>query len=104
LYLQSPCQFGFTKGKSTNDAITALTNHLYDALDDKAHSIAVMVDFRKAFDTVDHATLISKMEKYGIRGVALKMFESYLRDRTQRVKIGGHLSDSLTINIGVPQG
>ena len=44
------------------------------------------------------------MERYGIRGLALEIFTSYLRDRTHRVRIGKTVSDWLTINIGVPQG
>ena len=44
------------------------------------------------------------MEHYGIRGLALKIFTSYLRDRTHKVKIDKTVSEWLTINIGVPQG
>ena len=100
----SEYQFGFMKGKSTSDALTTMTNYLYAAIDDKKHTIAVTIDYRKAFDTVNHRLLLSKMERYGIRGLALKIFTSYLRDRTHRVRIGKTVSDWLTINIGVPQG
>ena len=63
-----------------------------------------MIDYRKAFDTVDHQILLAKMERYGIRGVVLELFSSYLSHRSHRVKIGKAVSTKLTIDIGVPQG
>ena len=66
--------------------------------------MAVFVDFRKAFDTVNHQILIAKLFRYGIRGVALSLISSYLKDRRQRVKIGNSFSDELVSNLGVPQG
>ena len=62
------------------------------------------LDFAKAFDTVNHNILISKLEHYGIRGVANKWFKSYLHNRPQIVKIGNEKSEELFIRSGVPQG
>ena len=89
---------------STSDAVVYLTQHLYEALDSKSHSIAVFVDFRKAFDTLNHRILLAKLEKYGFRGVALSLIQSYLSNRRQRVKIGDSISDELISNMSVPQG
>ena len=64
----------------------------------------ICIDYRKAFDTVNHDILIKKLDKYGIRGPALSLIKSYLHSRTQRVNISGHLSSPKLIKIGVPQG
>ena len=58
----------------------------------------------KAFDTIDHGILIKKLHHYGIRGTALKWFESYLSDRKQRVYVNNILSGELNVICGVPQG
>ncbi len=58
----------------------------------------------KAFDTINHNILVSKLEHYGIRGVAKKWFENYLCNRKQIVKYNGIQSEKMTIKSGVPQG
>ena len=58
----------------------------------------------KAFDTVYHQILLNKLEHYGIRGLCLKWFESYLHGRTQIVKFGDHRSNKMSLSTGVPQG
>ena len=100
----TPTQFGFMKNKSTLDAIVNLTEQLYESLNSREHAITVFIDYSKAFDTVNHAILLSKLEKYGIRGLPLKLIRSYLLDRTQVVKCNNSFSSSKIINIGVPQG
>ena len=77
---------------------------MYEALDNKQSSISVLVDYSKAFDTVDYAILLAKLEKNGIRGLPQENFLSYLTNRTQQVKIAKFYSDALTVNKGVPQG
>ncbi len=59
---------------------------------------------RKAFDVLSHATLLKKLEHYGIRGIPLRWFESYLSDREQFVSINGSQSSLKPIMHGVPQG
>lgn len=102
--LLSTNQFGFIKNKSTDDAIFQLTSNLYKALDDSEKALAIFLDLAKAFDTVNHSILLSKMETLGIRGLPLSLFKNYLSSRTQLVKIGNTLSNSKEIVIGVPQG
>ena len=64
---------------------------------------AVYTDFSKAFDKVDHETLLMKLQNYGINGTALKLFHSYLVDRRLQVKVDSHLSKEYEVISGVPQ-
>ena len=70
----------------------------------KTFSCCIVLDFAKAFDTVNHALLLRKLEHYGIRGLSLDWFRSYLSNRTQRVFVGSVLSENKNIKHGVPQG
>ena len=100
----SPCQFGFMKGLSTESAVLSLIEYLYDALNNKEIAINVFVDFRKAFDTINHVLLFKKLELYGIRGLPLDLLRSYFSNRSQRVRIGTSLSSTASLGIGLPQG
>ena len=62
-----------------------------------------MLDFQKAFDTVNHKILISKLEHYGIKGLPLHLFQNYMEKQTQFVEINKKSSNVLPINHGVPQ-
>ena len=81
-----------------------MTEKIRNALDDGEYACGVFLDFQKAFDTVNHKILLSKLEHYGIRGMPLKLFQNYLINRTQFVEINKKSSDVLPINYGVPQG
>ena len=67
-------------------------------------AIAVFVDLRKAFDSVQHNIFLSKLELYGIKRQILMWFSSYLQNRKQFVTIDGHSSDIHQVEYGVPQG
>ena len=104
--LLSPNQFGFSKGKSTQDAIMLLTEEIYNIFndDDGSFCINIFIDFQKCFDTIDHEILIKKLEMYGITGIALDILKCYLSNRTQSVKMNGVISPALPVRRGVPQG
>ena len=71
--------------------------------DNKQITCGLFLDFSKAFDTVNHDILLSKLYTYGIRGTPFKWFKSYLSNRTQFVKIDEIESSMATITCGVPQ-
>ena len=64
----------------------------------------VILDLQKAFDTVNHKILISKLRVMGVGQAALKWFDSYLGGREQTVEISGVFSEFRTVTCGVPQG
>ena len=80
-------QFGFRNHHSTNHALISITEKIRKALDEGKFACGVFLYFQKTFDTVNHKTLISKLERYGIRGLPLHLFQNYLEKRTQFVEI-----------------
>ena len=101
--LLSKNQFGFRTKSSTQHAVTKLLDPIRQNMDKGLMTGAVFVDLRKAFDTVDHARLLSKLTIYGIRNEELLWFEDYLF-RTQFVAFDGIESLVQPISRGVPQG
>ena len=97
-------QFGFRQGHSTSTAILELIHNISQAIDAGEFTLAVFIDLSKAFDVIDHSILLSKLHYYGIRGVPLKWFQSYLDSRKQLTVIDNIKSDCKTIRCGVPQG
>ena len=73
-------------------------------MDNNEVPFSIFLDLSKAFDTLDHNTLLCKLNHYGIEGVPLKQYESYLSNRTQYVKITDAKSDTLSLATGVRQG
>lgn len=100
------CQFqiGFRKGRSTEQAIAEITDNLKKAIDNNLFTCGVFLDFAKAFDTVNHNILLTKMEKYGIRGLPLQWFTNYLTNRQQYVSMDGTESSKQKVVCGIPQG
>ena len=68
------------------------------------HVLGIFIDLSKAFDTIDHEILLKKLEHYGIRGRALSLLASYLRNRIQVVSVLAETSDPLSVIYGVLQG
>lgn len=97
-------QFGFREGLSTEDALLDFCSFIYKGLDDKKCCAGLFVDITKAFDMVNHNILLDKLQEAGFRGCIYNWFDSYLKNRIQKVKIGDHLSNSKATNLGVPQG
>ena len=97
-------QFGFQKGLSTEFAINSLLNNIIECMENKEVGFCILLDFAKAFDTVNHEILLDKLDYYGIRGTAHKWFKSYLSNRMQCTEIGNIQSKFDYVKCGVPQG
>ena len=97
-------QFGFRNNRSTTQAILMITDKIQRAIEDKLISCGVFLDLSKAFDTINHRILISKLDNYGIRGVAKEWFCAYLHNRMQFVSVGNTSSEMNRVTCGVPQG
>ena len=97
-------QYGFRKNYSTAHALIQLYDKISSALDDKKVTLGLFIDLSKAFDTVNHEILLDKLEHYGVRGIALQWFKSYLSCRQQFVQYNSYNSSLLHITCGVPQG
>ena len=97
-------QVGFRPHHSTNHALIIITKHIRSALDKNNFTCGVFLYFQKAFDTVNHGILLSKLSYYGVRGIAHDLFKSYLTNRKQHTIINGVSSSVLSITHGVPQG
>ena len=89
---------------STTDAVLDVLTSTYDQINDEQYTGLILLDFKKAFDTVCHRKLLHKLEHYGIRGEALKLLHSFLSSRQQFVSLQNLSSKTLTNNYGVPQG
>lgn len=98
-------QFGFRKNHSSYMPISLIYDQITSSLVSKKHCATVYLDFSKAFDTVNHSILLSKMKHYGIRNLELNFFKSYLSNRTQVVKYNSFKSlCPMSMPLGVPQG
>ena len=80
-------QFDFQTGLSTEHAIVKLVDQIYESFEKDRYTLVIFIDLSKAFDTVDHTILIKKLEMYGIKGINLAWFCSYLTNRIQYISI-----------------
>ena len=97
-------QYGFRKYHSTELACLELVDRIIKELDKGELPIAIFIDLSKAFDTLDHQILLSKLKYYGVDDIPIKWFSSYLNDRQQFVQIEDTCSEKQIITTGVPQG
>ena len=98
-------QAGFRPGHSTQTALFGVFGDIRQAIDDRMMTILILFDFSKAFDSIPHALLLSKLKSLNISNRVLQWFFTYLTDRVQAVVDSeGSVSDWLRAASGVPQG
>ena len=97
-------QYSFIKQHSTELAALELIDRTIIALDNGETPINIFLDMSKAFDTLNHTILLNKLHYYGIRGVSLSLFRSYLQNRKQYTFVNNTKSSILNVSTGVPQG
>lgn len=97
-------QSGFRPAHSCTTALLCITDDILRATDEGQVTLLAALDFSRAFDTVNHQMLIAVLNHIGAGDEARRLFTSYLRDRSQRVKLNGDISSSRPVTAGVPQG
>ena len=97
-------QFGFLARRSSLHQLLMFLNSVFTSLLVKNSTDVIYLDIKKAFDSISHQSLISKLSTVGIRGVLLEWFSCYLTSRQQCVTIRGSISHFLPVLSGVPQG
>ena len=100
----NPSHHGFRRNHSTVTALLEMHATWLEALEDDKITAVVLLDMSAAFDLVDKSILIKKLKIYGLNDDSTCWMESYLSGRSQQVYLDGELSESLPVNIGVPQG
>ena len=103
--LENVKQSAYKLGHSTETAPLSIKNGIDLALARGEATAVVLLDQSAAFDTIDHGTLLDCLSSwFGVGGIVLDWFKSYLSDRSQCLKIGSILSDAKKLLFGVPQG
>ena len=103
--LENVRQSAYKLGHSTESALLSIKNDVHLAFAKGEATAVVLLDQSAAFDTIDHDTLLNSLSSwFGVSGVVLDWFNSYLSDRVQCIKIGSILSDAKKLLYGVPQG
>ena len=103
--LLNPNQSGYRVGHSCETLLAGMFDDLLKDLDSGKVAALMLLDMSAAFDTVDHQALIGVLEKrFGVTGLALDWFRSYLGSRNFHVSIRGELSAAIALICGVPQG
>jgi len=97
-------QHGFRPGYSCESQVIKLCQDIADSLDNGDRIDAIVVDFSKAFDLVPHGRLLTKIANSGVDARVVVWIREFLLGRTQRVRVGGHLSEEIRVTSGVPQG
>ena len=97
-------QYGYRKEHSTESACIELVDKISHQLHAKETPVCIFLDLSKAFDTLNHEILLSKLKHYGLSDTPLKWFSDYLSNRKQYVEVDNIKSSNADINTGVPQG
>ena len=95
---------GFRKGYGTQDCLLAMIVNFKKALDQRKEYGALLTDLSKAFDCLPHDLRVAKLHVHGFSIESLKLINSYLTERKQRVKIYDQFNSWMDILFGVPQG
>lgn len=96
-------QYGFCKNKSAETALLKIKEYITDNIEHKIYTPGIFLDFRKAFDSIQHDLLSRKLPYYGIRGTTVQLIQSYLSSRKQYTNVNNIRSQLEFIKYGVLQ-
>nr|WP_253308705.1 reverse transcriptase family protein [Rickettsia endosymbiont of Ceutorhynchus assimilis] len=102
--LFTDAQHGFREQHSTVSSITEFVAGVLESFESLEYTSTIFCDLSKAFDCVSHVLLLSKLQAYSFDDSSLKIMQSYLANRSQRVRVDGVLSERMELAVGVPQG
>ena len=102
--LLHPNQSGFRRKRSCQTALTNLVDQWLTNIGNDEFSGVIFIDFKKAFDVIDHSLLLRKLALYGMSDCAMELFRSYLNNRQQCVNVDTRKSSLSTLMYGIPQG
>lgn len=95
-------QSGFRARHSTTIALLKVSDDIFTICDNNLNCCLILLDYSKAFDTLDHAILCAKLKYFGFGVTAISFFRNYLSNRRQKVIINDNISDTINITRGVP--
>ena len=96
-------QFAFKPSGSTTAALVYFTHQLTKMLEQNDYVRCLMIDFTKAFDTVDHVILLHSLSQLSLPGIVINWICSFLFDRGKQCEINGLLSDVVDIGLSIVQ-
>ena len=102
--LLSDHQYGFRQARSTGDLLAYAVHAWFSALESYGESRVISLNISKAFDRVWHKGLLAKLPMFGLHHTLIKWISCFLSDRSIAIRVDGYLSNSHSINSGVPQG
>lgn len=97
-------QSGFRQGYSCGTLLLSVMDDILTATDNNKLTVLILLDYTKAFDTINHDILLSILNYIGFDASAILLMESYLKGRSQRVILNNQVSNQLFVECGVPQG
>lgn len=97
-------QSGFRPGFSCTTALLNITDEVVSNVDDGKLTLLILLDYSKAFDTINHGLLLGLLHYIGLSAKGVALIANYLSNREQRVSVGGTYSDCVEVTAGVPQG
>lgn len=98
------CQSGFRPDHSTATALVHITDELFRSIDSGKCACLILLDYSKAFDTLKHNILCSKLKYFGVNESSVEIVRSFLNGRSQTVVLGDSVSQPIKVEQGVPQG
>ena len=100
----SPFLFGFRKNHNSKYSLLKIIEVWKKNLDKRNEIVVILTDLSKAFDTINHSLLLTKLEAYGFSMTSLKLMQNYLCNQFQRTSVNASFSDWKEIETGVLQG